>query len=305
MQSISENKSSLKALAPVLEGQGEWYGSVLLRLFYPDKFQKGDIPAMPGSFVEWLETAHKAGDVSRPALDRLIQIHADLQKLAGDLLIDSLNSVSRPDIKSYELLSDIYDEFTSNLRRLEKDFLLADTGIDPLTGLRSRRAMDKDLERELERRARRGKPFSLVLVHIDDYQSLSSDSDRDSADNVVRSVASMIQKSIRSFDDAYRTAPGEFIMALKQAELSGASAAIKRMNRFLEEKPVLFSKENSPPVSVTLSYCVAEPMPGDNVEELLANMRIDLKPYENKGGAAVEYHELSPVQRFLVTADGK
>ena len=50
---------------------------------------------------------------------------------------------------------------------------------------------------------------------------------------------------------------------------------------------------------VTMSYCVAEPVPGDTLDDLLDNMRRDLSQWDEKADQAVEYTEQSPLQRFI------
>jgi len=44
---------------------------------------------------------------------------------------------------------------------------------------------------------------------------------------------------------------------------------------------------------------VAEPVPGDTLDELLANMRRDLDKWDEDGDTALEYQEKSPLQRFI------
>ena len=56
---------------------------------------------------------------------------------------------------------------------------------------------------------------------------------------------------------------------------------------------------------ITMSFCIAEPVPGDDVNVLIANMRQDLDRYEDDGdgNTALEYIELSPLKRFIDSMD--
>jgi len=51
----------------------------------------------------------------------------------------------------------------------------------------------------------------------------------------------------------------------------------------------------------SLSCCVAEPLPNDNLDNLLANMRNDLDTTDKNEDAVLEYYELSPLQRYIKT----
>jgi GGDEF domain-containing protein len=160
--------------------------------------------------------------------------------------------------------------------------------------------MMKDLEREMERRSRRGKPFSLALVRIDRYDEIREMQNVDEHARLLMTLANMIRKCLRSFDDAYRSGEGEFIMSLKHADISGGTAALNRLRRLLEEEKIVIGVA----FPLSLSGCVAEPMPGDDLSLLLGNMRHDLGRYGEHGGAALEYHEISPLQRFVEDISG-
>lgn len=224
--------------------------------------------------------------------------------MAASLLEGAMRGEPRPPGKNFDLFANLYDEFVTSLRRMERDCAQADTGFDQITGLRNRMAMEHDLERELERRARRGRPFCLILARLDGYEAMRQELGEEGLRKVVIAASDLIKKCIRSFDDAYRAGDAEFIMALKHASMSGGTAGIARLRRMLEEDPILIPVNNRLR-PVTMSYCSAEPVPGDNVEELIRNMRSDLDRFESGGDTLLEYFEQSPLQRFLMTEKGE
>lgn len=176
-----------------------------------------------------------------------------------------------------------------------------DTGLDVSTGLRSKKAMVIDLEREMERRARRGKPFCLALARIDNYEHIQELVSEERHREIVFAVARLIKKCIRSFDDAYRSGDGEFIMCLKHSDMGGGAAATTRLRRFLEEEQIMIQDEKGRSFPLTMSSCVAEPLPGNSLDELMANMRNDLLRFNNEapGNATLEYFEQSSLSRYI------
>ena len=257
---------------------------------------------MPESFKNWVDEVEEGDKVEKITLDRLVRLHAELQNLSIELVRTAETTDRRPEIKQFDSFVNIYDDFVFQLRRLERDSLQAESGLDALTGLRSHSVLMKDLEREMERRSRRGKPFSLVLARIDSYAHIQTIQSEQKTDNCLLGVSKQIKKCIRSFDDAYKLEDGEFIMCLKHADTSGGAATIARLRRFLEEEPVKV-EENGNLYDLTMSYCVSEPLPGDNVAQLLNNMRDDLNRYVTEKDTALEYFEQSPLQRFVKAMD--
>ncbi len=299
-----EVDSKLKTLAPVLDEHADWYSRVMRRIFYPE-YVREEFDA-PASFTVWVQQAAQDGFIGKVTLDRLVGLHAELHHTAEALMRDVLRSGTKADFKHYDELSNLYDDFIYQLRRLEHDAVMADSGLDTVTGLRSRKAMLVDLQREMERRTRRGKPFCLVLSRIDNYESVRQAVTEERDREIVMTVARLIKKCIRSFDDAYRSGDGEFIMSLKHSDISGGAAAINRLQRFMDDEKIVVEQPGGRPFELTVSSCVAEPLPGDTLEEMLRNMRNDLHKFkENEGGTMVEYFEQSPLSRYVNEMDSK
>lgn len=297
-----DNENKLKGLAPILDEHAEWYGHVMRRVFYLEEYQPNDVLEVPESFTNWVDEVEQSEAIEKITLDRLVRLHAELQNLSIDLVRMAETADRRPEIKQFDSFVNIYDDFVFQLRRLERDSLQAESGLDGLTGLRNHDVLMKDLEREMERRSRRGKPFSLVLARVDNFPHIQSIQSDQKTDICIMGVAKQIKKCIRSFDDAYRLNDGEFIMCLKHADTSGGAASIARLRRFLEEEPLKI-EENGNLYDLTMSYCVSEPLPGDNVAQLLNNMRDDLNRYVSEKDTALEYFEQSPLQRFVKTME--
>lgn len=293
-----EDYQNHNALSPILDELSEWYSDLLCHLFYPEDICRSLGECASPSFEVWLKNAASSPYIEPEMLHKLENLNRDLHIISDAMFRDANNSKLKPSAKSYDQLSTIYFALINNIRRVELDALLEDSGIDALTGLRSKHAMKADIEREIERLARRGKPFSLALARIDLYESLVEDQGRDHAREYTKIIAHLIKKSMRSFDDAYRLGNGEFILCLKQADVTGGVAALERLKKMLESKNIkfnLFGKERY----LTMSCCIAAPFPGDNVDELIENLRKDLSSVEKPANMLLEYHEVSDLQRFV------
>lgn len=295
-----ETDSKLKALAPVLDEHAEWFCRATKHIFFPDAFKGKEGLDVPGSFQLWLNAAEGYDFIDKVTLDDLKKLFAELHMVAKGLCDKTALALESVTLREYEDFTNLYESFLFKLRRLEQDCALVDSGLDLETGLRSRNAMEIDIARELERRARQGNPFTLALARIDNYPDLNArtEADRQAHEKVMRQLGSLIKRCIRSFDDGYRSSEGEFIMCLKHSKASGGTAAVNRLRNYLSEDNIVVSVDGDK-TPLTMSYCVAEPVPGDTLEELLANMRRDLERWKEGGDMAMEYKELSPLARYI------
>lgn len=293
-----ETNNRLKALAPVIDEQAEWFLRAVRRVLYPEIHDRNKDVKGPAGFENWIRDAEKDDAFSAQMLEDLRARQQALQARAAKMIGTALSTGSKPDLEEFDAFLALYDGFLLALRRVEQDCALADSGLDVDSGLRSAQAMKQDLEKELERRSRRGKPFCLVIARIDNYDHLVQAVSGERLREIIGIVGEKIKECLRSFDDAYRASSGEFIMSLKQSEMAGGTAAVERLRRLLKEQNILIPNRGTD-APLTMSYCVAEPVPGETFDELLHNMRTDLEKYHKDGNAALEYIEQSPLERFV------
>lgn len=266
-----------KIYIELLRDFSSWFGQAICLAFYnTDVVQRTNFVIFP--IVSILTPIYK--EMSRDVPQQIIDSEFYLLQKTKTLLAGNappIEDVFQTFLQAYEGLAGL-------IYRLEKDALLVDNGIDPQTGLRSERVMIADLERELERRARSGQPFSIALTRIDG-DAASKDPQK------VALAIKILQKTLRSFDDAYVTGQGEYLVSLKHSDVNGALKFAKRLS------DALVRNED---VTFSMSCCVAEPVPGENLFELIDNTRNDLNYIANLGsGASGQYEDLSPLSRFI------
>lgn len=289
--------TSLKALSPVREEHTEWYSNVMRKAFYPETLEADYTVKKPEAFLYWLREAGDTDLISKTTIARMKKIHDDLHA-AGDQFIAASVVGNKPPALLFNKLTMLFEEFINHLSRLELDCMLENSGLDPLTGLRSKSVMIKDLERELERLARHGKPFIIAMTRIDDFEKIVASQGEAHARGYLKLVADLIKNSLRSFDDAYASGRDEFVLCLKQSDIPGGVKALERLRTLLEERDVVVKLDGNE-IPLTLSCCIAEPVAGDLVEDLLAGLRKDLKEAQKDAGQVLQYYEMSPLQRYV------
>ncbi|MBM3153061.1 MAG: diguanylate cyclase [Chloroflexi bacterium] len=85
---------------------------------------------------------------------------------------------------------------------------------DPLTGLMNRSAVYQMARAELERARRAASPYSLIVMDLDNFESINDQFGSDTGDQVLRLVAQAIRDKSRPYDEVGRLSGDKFILVL-------------------------------------------------------------------------------------------
>jgi diguanylate cyclase (GGDEF)-like protein len=146
---------------------------------------------------------------------------------------------------------------------------------DHLTGLANRRRFERQLEREVARTARHGRPFSLITIDIDHFKQVNDSYGHEAGDEAIKTLARVLQQGTRGIDLAARIGGEEFAVILTETNLSGAVEVAERL------RVTLKSVEIQAVGQIAASFGVAEcPSQAETARELVA--RADAALYEAK-----------------------
>jgi diguanylate cyclase (GGDEF)-like protein len=145
-------------------------------------------------------------------------------------------------------------------RAEERAYYLAIT--DSLTGLANYRRLIEEMEAEIRRSARSGKPFALLLLDLDELKKINDAQGHLVGSRALCRVAEVLRAQCRDIDTPGRYGGDEFAIILPEA---GSTAASQVASRIYEQ----LARESEQPV-LSVSIGVAEyPHDGETVEELL------------------------------------
>jgi diguanylate cyclase (GGDEF)-like protein len=106
--------------------------------------------------------------------------------------------------------------------------------VDALTGISNRRHFDERLTEEIQRSRREHSELALLMIDIDDFKALNDARGHQSGDAVLRDVADILRRSIRSFDVCARYGGEEFAILMPGASASTAYQIAERIRRQTE-----------------------------------------------------------------------
>ena len=169
--------------------------------------------------------------------------------------------------------------FAAQQRRLQAATLELSV-TDPLTGLFNRAQIYVALDQEVRRSRRSLRPFCLLMVDMDGLKLINDTLGHERGDAAIRGIASVIRRSIRTVDSAYRYAGDEFVVLLPETDFAGAFVVAEKVRQGAEELGPTLAREVAPTtVSIGL---VSHPEDGSTDEELM--LAVDRAMYAAKAG---------------------
>ena len=105
---------------------------------------------------------------------------------------------------------------------------------DPLTKVANRRCFETWCERELQRSARTGEKFSLILMDLDYFKQINDRYGHATGDAALCLVASRLQHNLRTIDMLGRWGGEEFVALLPSADKEAAQQVAQRLRTCVE-----------------------------------------------------------------------
>ncbi|MDZ7703445.1 MAG: diguanylate cyclase [Trueperaceae bacterium] len=139
---------------------------------------------------------------------------------------------------------------------------------DGLTGLFNRRHLDDQLSQEFAKAKRYGTPLSLMLCDIDFFKKVNDTLSHAVGDDVLRTLALLMQDNAREVDVVARYGGEEFVIIFPNTPLASAVAVSERIRQRAEAYPW---HTIHPQLSITLSLGVSDNLEGASFESLTAD----------------------------------
>ena len=150
---------------------------------------------------------------------------------------------------------------------------------DELTGVYNRRHLMELLDYEKNRSSRGGGLFCLAMVDIDHFKNVNDHHGHLAGDAVLRTVANVIDKTLRKTEFCGRYGGEEFLLVLTQTDINGALICAERVRSSIEKTPF---PDLGPDFKVTVSIGLSEHHLREDVENTIS--RADEALYRAKKG---------------------
>jgi diguanylate cyclase (GGDEF)-like protein len=157
----------------------------------------------------------------------------------------------------------------------EKEHRLART--DPLTGVANFRALEEEVQREMYASRRYGNQLSLAYLDLDGFKRVNDEQGHAAGDEVLRTMASTLERMLRPTDFVARVGGDEFVVLLPHTDEVGAARAMERVAE------VLGSEDRRHPIRFSIGVIGLERAVG-SIDDLLG--KADARMYRAKRARA-------------------
>ncbi len=179
-----------------------------------------------------------------------------------------------------------------SLANIKLHEVLAEQAIhDPLTGLFNRRYLDKILARELLRSARDKETVCAGMFDLDYFKNFNDKYGHEAGDEVLKSVATLLQNEFRGQDIVCRFGGEEFMVILVNSNLDGARLRFQKISQDIKNIRIIFQGQALPQITVSIGIAAA-PQHGTTAKNLIRAADQALYVAKEHGRDRVEvFHE--------------
>jgi len=155
---------------------------------------------------------------------------------------------------------------TSKIPKLKKR-----TRLDPKTGLYNSRYFEEALETEVARSGRFNRPLTVAMADMDFMRNINNTYGHLAGDEVLLSVARILNNSFREYDVVARFGGEEFAILLPEVSIQEAYYHFESLRREIEEHEFHISTSEEP-IQTTICFGLSEiETPGQPTKEIIHN----------------------------------
>ena len=185
--------------------------------------------------------------------DRCV-VFGELERAAmegdGDLMVQGFENLTRV------IAERVADVITRRGRRLFRE-LREQADVDALTGLFSRRYLDRRLAFEVGEAHRTGEVLTLALLDLDHFGDVNKAHGWPTGDAVLREVANRIRESVRTDDWVARYGGEEICIVMHGTRIDDAQPVLERVRSAIADRPFTRAQDDGT-FSLTASVGGAE-----------------------------------------------
>lgn len=153
-----------------------------------------------------------------------------------------------------ELVTDSLEILSDCLRRgLEYEELFEKASSDVLTGLSNRRAFEERIHTMMSSGKRYQQPLSMISMDLDKFKEINDNLGHLKGDEVLKSVAEVLKKAVRTSDLLVRMGGDEFLIVLDQTDIKSARILAERLCVAVSDLDIWANEKTKLGVSIGLS----------------------------------------------------
>nr|WP_276582614.1 diguanylate cyclase [Enterobacter bugandensis] len=168
----------------------------------------------------------------------------------GLLSFQNITPENAPARAYLELMAEALGLALANQRL--RNALLEKALFDPLTGLRNRHHLEDTLHTQMTQAMRNGEPLSCMMIDIDHFKSINDRFGHEAGDQVIKNVATIVQRAAHDGGLAFRFGGEEFLVLLPGAGEAEAHACAQKIYNGVHALSLRYGLTEIGPVDVSI-----------------------------------------------------
>ncbi|EPA1254291.1 diguanylate cyclase [Enterobacter bugandensis] len=168
----------------------------------------------------------------------------------GLLSFQNITPENAPARAYLELMAEALGLALANQRL--RDALLEKAMFDPLTGLRNRHHLEDTLHTQMTQAMRNGEPLSCMMIDIDHFKNINDRFGHEAGDQVIKNVATIVQRAAHDGGLAFRYGGEEFLVLLPGAGEAEAHACAQKIYNGVHALSLRYGLTEIGPVDVSI-----------------------------------------------------
>ncbi|ACG78123.1 GGDEF family protein [Phenylobacterium zucineum HLK1] len=265
-------------------------GEQLAAQFLPKAKLNGEILEAGQTLSKELDSVSRAIESARETSEAYgQQLASASESLDGEdaqaikSMVETLTVATRKVREENHALESQLQDTTAELGRLREHLeqVRRDAMTDALSGLANRKAFDEALERACDQ-GEQGGPVTLAVIDIDHFKSFNDTWGHQTGDQVIRYVASVIQRCSPAPRVSARYGGEEFAIIFPGESARDSLAVLEAVREEVSSRILKRRSTNEDLGAITISAGIAERKPGESPASLVE--RADSALYASKRG---------------------
>ena len=169
--------------------------------------------------------------------------------ITSHYLSSNYNKSHRLQLENERLVKTLQEKIEEQSNLTEKLHQISTT--DALTGIANRHVFEKDSHRRFKEYLRHQRPFSVIVIDLDEFKSINDQYGHKAGDQVLKSFSQNIQNTIRETDLFARVGGEEFCLLIDETDQTHTHEVASRIKDLVENLTIDIGK--SEPLSITCS----------------------------------------------------